>query len=398
VVSGRSGTAANRFLLRASCILTPFEEIRDGAILTSGPTISSVGPLHSIEVPAGTTILEFGDATLIPGMVDVHIHGSGGFNAMDGAEAIRRVGEFIASRGVTAWLPTLTSMSTIRESADVIRACVEGARQDSAGAEAVGIHLEGPFLSPKRPGAIRPEWFRAPSLDDLRALLDAGSGWVRLMTLAPELPGGIDLVRALVASGVTPSIGHSDATYSEAVTAIDAGVRHATHAYNAMRGLHQREPGVLGAVLCADKVRAELIGDGIHVLPAAMSIVIRAKGAMRVALITDAIAAAGLCEGSYEFDGRPITVASGKATLADGTIAGSIGRADDNLRRIVCECGFSLRDAVLMASTVPARAAGVGDRKGSLAGGKDADVVALDQELRVRFTMARGRIVYDAGS
>jgi N-acetylglucosamine-6-phosphate deacetylase len=396
VVAPRRGASNASFVLRSSCLLTPFEVIPNGAVLISGRSIATVAPFSVLHVPVGATIIDFGDATILPGFVDVHIHGSGGGSAMDGGAAVERVGRFIARHGTTAWLPTLTAKATIAETTDMIRACVDGALRAISGAEAVGLHLEGPFLSPKRPGAIRPECFRRLSLEDLDRLLDAAPGWVRLMTIAPELPGGLAVVRALAARGVTPSIGHSDATLDESLAAIDAGVRHATHLFNAMRGLHQRDPGVVGAVLVADQVRAELIADGVHVHPVAMAAVIRAKSAARVAVITDAVSAAGLGDGEYEFDGRPITVRSGKATLPDGTIAGSVGTMDDNFRRIVRECGVSIQDAALMASTVPARAVGLSDRKGSLVGGREADVVVLDPELRVRFTMARGKIVYQA--
>jgi N-acetylglucosamine-6-phosphate deacetylase len=377
-------------------VLTPFEVIPNGAVLTSGRSIVAVGPDPLPTVPSGTTVIDFDDATILPGFVDVHIHGSGGATAMDGADAVEKVGCFLPIHGTTSWLPTLTARSTIVETAEVIRACVAGAERATVGAEAVGIHLEGPFLNAKRPGALRCEWFRTPSLSDLDALLSAARGWVRLMTIAPELPGGLDVVRALTASGVTPSIGHSDATAPETVAAVDAGVRHATHLFNAMRGMHHRDPGIVGAVLVADQVRAELIADGIHVLPLAMSAVIRAKGPSRVAVITDAVSAAGLGDGDYEFDGRPISVREGKATLGDGTIAGSVGTADDNYRRIVRECGVSSRAAAWMTSFGPAQSVGISDRKGSLTGGRDADVIVLDPELRLRFTMARGEIVFQA--
>ncbi len=384
------------YALRASRIITPFEVIDNGVIVTSGPTILAVGPASAIDVPRGTSVLDFGDSTIAPGFVDVHIHGSGGDTAMDGAEAVERISRFIARHGTTTWLPTLTSKATVAETADVVRSCVEGARRSMVGAEAAGIHLEGPFLSPKRPGAIRPEWFRQPSVTDLDGLLNASPGWVRLMTLAPELPGGSEVVQALVRRGATASIGHSDATVDQAVEAIDGGVTHATHLFNAMRGLHQRDPGVVGAVLTSDRVRAELIADGIHVHPIAMSSVFRAKGPSRVVIVTDAVAPAGLGDGDYEFDGRPIAVKSGRATLADGTIAGSVGVFDDNFRRVIRDCGVSLREALLMSSTVPAQAAALANRKGSLTGGRDADIIVLDHDLKVIFTMTRGQIAFQA--
>jgi N-acetylglucosamine-6-phosphate deacetylase len=291
----------------------------------------------------------------------------------------------------------LTFSTSPAASSELIRGCGQAIQQPVAGAEALGFHLEGPYLNPIRPGALRSDFFRSPSVADLDRLLDAGLSHVKLMTVAPELPGGLDLVRQLVVRGVVASIGHSDASSDETRAAIAAGVSHATHTFNAMRGLHHRDPGVVGAVLVSEAVRAELIADGVHVDPVVMAALIRAKGAGRVALITDAVAPAGLGDCDTEFDGRPIRVRDGRATLADGTIAGSVATFDAGVRRVVRECGIPLRDAVVMASTTPARAIGVADRKGSLVGGHDADLVALDGDLRVRLTLARGEIVFRDG-
>lgn len=386
---------SQRYVLRARHVLTPYEDIVRGSVVVSDGIVREVGPASTANVPAGALVVDCGDATIVPGFVDVHIHGSGGDSAMDGPEAVARIARFVTRHGVTSWVPTLTPRATIAEMAEIIRASLAGDRQVSCGAEVLGLHLEGPFLCPKRPGAIRSEWFRAPSVEDLQALLGAGDGQIRLMTLAPELPGGLDLVRNLGSSGVVASIGHSDALGVQVAAAIEAGVSHATHTFNAMRGFLHREPGVVGAVLASDAVRCELIADGVHVDPLAMRLLIRAKGAERVALVTDAVAPAGLGDGSFEFEGRPIAVSDGRATLADGTIAGSVVTFDANLRRIVRECAVPLQQAVLMAATVPARAIGAADRKGCLTVGHDADLVVLDENLRVRLTMARGEIVFN---
>ncbi|HLZ07611.1 MAG TPA: N-acetylglucosamine-6-phosphate deacetylase [Chloroflexota bacterium] len=382
------------FVIRAARVLTPLEVIINGAVVVQGSRILHVGPDSSTARPDGAELIDLGSATLVPGFVDVHIHGSGGDTAMSGASAVQRISRFLARHGVTCWLPTLTWGATFEESLDIVRAAALGCELAGDGAEAAGLHLEGPFLSPKRPGAIRPESFRIPSLVDLDALLDAGRGFVRLMTIAPELPGGRELVERLVSRGVTASIGHSDATVEEARGAIASGVTHATHAFNAMRGLHHRDPGVVGAIMVSDQVTAELIADGVHVETTAMKVLIWAKGSDRVAVITDAIAAAGLGDGDFTFDGRPISVRDGKAFLADGTIAGSVSRLDDNVRGLVRDCSVPLSRAIAMATRVPARSVGLEKRKGYLAGGYDADIVALDSDLNVRFTMARGRIVF----
>jgi N-acetylglucosamine-6-phosphate deacetylase len=393
-VTGGASAGTQSFVVRAATLLTPLEQISNAAIQVANGRVVDAGPWNDVRHRATGPVLDCGENTVVPGFVDVHIHGSGGWNVMRGPDAVREVSQFIAQFGVTSWLPTLLPRASIPELVDVIRANLVALTEPGNAAQAIGYHLEGPYLNPKRPGAIWREWFRPPNVAEIEQLLSAAPGWVRLMTLAPELPGGLEAVRALRAGGATASIGHSDARSSEALAAVGAGVTHATHTFNAMRPLHHRDPGVVGAVLVSSAITAELIADGVHVEPVAMQALIQAKGAARVALITDAVAPAGLPDGSYDFDGQPITVKAGKATLADGTIAGSVGTFDAGVRRVVRECGVGLADAALMAATVPARSVGVADRKGSITAGRDADLVVLDADLRVRLTMARGRVVY----
>ena len=385
-------------ILHAAQVLTPLEVISPGVVIVRDGTIIAVGPDATLDPYLQADIIDCGAGTLVPGFVDLHIHGSGGYSVMEGAEAVRQIARFLTQFGVTAWLPTMTPRPSLEEMAAAMRDALPSIGPANAGAEAVGFHLEGPFLNPQRPGAIRREWFRPPSQEDVVALLAAAENNVRMMTLAPELPGGFDVVRYLAQEGVVASIGHSDATYDDVATFVAAGGRHATHMYNAMRGFQHRTPGLVGAVLTSDGLTAEVIADGVHVHPAAIDLLVRAKGVYRVAVITDAVSAAGLGDGAYEFDGRPITVRAGKATLADGTIAGSVATFDANVRRLVQQQQVSLQQAAIMSSTVPARRIGLWGRKGLLAAGYDADLVLLDADLQVRFTMARGQIVYDSES
>jgi N-acetylglucosamine-6-phosphate deacetylase len=263
----------------------------------------------------------------------------------------------------------------------------------------IGAHLEGPFLSPKRPGAMDPELFINPDVGQLRRLLEAGAGGVRVMTLAPELPGSLELVERLARESVVASIGHTDATDAEVRAAVKVGARAATHVFNAMPQLHHREPGAVGAVLDLPGVSCELICDGVHVDPVAMRLLFRAKGVSGTRLVTDAMSAAGMPDGEYRLGGRPVSVAGGRAVLAGGgSIAGSTLTMERAVQNAVRLLGASVQDAILMASTNSARLLGLGGRKGEISSGSDADLVVLDESLQVQATMVAGQWMFGAPS
>jgi N-acetylglucosamine-6-phosphate deacetylase len=257
----------------------------------------------------------------------------------------------------------------------------------------LGAHLEGPFLSPKQPGAMDPSVFLRPDQAVLSGLLGAGGGSVWLMTLAPELPGAIDVIHALVDAGAVASLGHSDADLSVAEAAISAGARAPTHVFNAMRPVHHRDPEVLGAVLDSPEVSCELICDGVHVSPVALRLACRAKGVDGIRLVTDAMAAAGMPDGNYHLGSTGVVVSQGRATVADSdSIAGSTLTMDVAVQNAVRWLGATVEEAVAMASRNPARLFGF--RKGAIAPGMDADLVVLDDWLRVRRTMIAGEWVF----
>jgi N-acetylglucosamine-6-phosphate deacetylase len=273
------------------------------------------------------------------------------------------------------------------------------ARMVGGGATVLGAHLEGPFLSRERPGAMDPELFLAPDVELFRRLVAAGDGSVKMMTLAPELPGAHSLIEAVVRAGAIASLGHSDATYAEAAAGIDAGARSATHLFNAMRPFHHREPGILGAVLDRDEVNCELICDGIHVDPVALRVVLAAKGQAGVRLVTDAMQASGMPEGEYRLGGAAVDVRDGRAEIAGGgSIAGSTLTMGGAVRNAVRFLRVDVVDAVTMGSLNPARVLGIEDRKGSIAAGMDADLVVLDDSLSVRATMVGGSWVLEPAS
>ncbi|MDZ5660477.1 N-acetylglucosamine-6-phosphate deacetylase [Nocardioides sp. S-58] len=370
-------------LLTADRVVTPARVLAPGWLLSDGDRIVEVGD----GTPPRTPDLELGDATVVPGFVDLHVHGGGGASFDTGtAEAAEVVVSAHLAQGTTSMAGSIVSDSpdrmgrAVRELALLVR---EG--------RLAGIHLEGPWLSPERSGAHQPGALAAPDPAAVDSLLAAGDGAVRMVTLAPELPGGIEAVRRISGAGVVAAIGHTDASYDVAREALEAGARLGTHLFNAMRPLHHREPGPVGALLDAP-VDVELIADGVHLHPAVLRTVFAAKPG-RCILVTDAMAAAGGPDGDYRLGPMAIEVRDGVARLADGTgsgaIAGSTLTMDAAVRFAVRTAGLPLLDVVHAASTAPARAWGLDD-VGALEAGRRADLVVLDADLSVRRVMRAG--------
>ena len=332
-----------------------------------------------------------------PGFIDIHVHGGNGvsFGRLETLEDdLRLYAAWVASTGVTGFLCTVAAPDTdlLIETVSAYARLFEG--WDGLGARPLGLHLEGPFLSEVKKGAFSSPWLRTPALEEARRLLEAGRGWIRQVTLAPELPGAREVASLWCENDVVVSLGHTDADYETARAALRGEYAHVTHTFNAQRGFHHREPGALGAILTSDRVTAELIADTVHVRPGAMRLLVRCLGVDRVVLITDAIAATGLGDGEFELLGRVVTVEEGRATLPDGTIAGSTVTLDTCVRNVVQHVGVSLQDAVDMASLNPARVLGLDDTVGSLEVGKRADLVVIDECVNLSLAMVGGKIVY----
>ncbi len=334
--------------------------------------------------------VDLGGAIVTPGFVDVHTHGGGGFtlHATDVAE-IQGYARWAATTGTTAFLAGVVGVADGPPVAQ-IRTAVAAAEAGTVGAEIVGIHLEGPYINPARRGAHDPAWLRLPDPAETEQILALCRGYLKLITVAPELPGAAAMIDRLVAAGVTVSIGHTDADYAQAQAAIPHGITHATHCFNAMRPLLHRAPGPLGAIVEADQVQGELIADGMHVLPAAARALIHMLGPERIVVVTDALAAAGLPGAEFTFGGQTAHVADGVARLADGTITGSVLTMDQALRNVRAFGDVTLPEAVGMLTRNPARAAGVSARKGMLRPGYDADLLIFDAALRLQATICRG--------
>ncbi|NLA59837.1 MAG: N-acetylglucosamine-6-phosphate deacetylase [Firmicutes bacterium] len=344
--------------------------------------------------PGPVTILDVGDNMVIPGLIDLHAHGSGGNSALGGAGALEGMARVLALHGVTAFQPTLGAAPLDEMEAAITAASEYVSFQCTGGSEALGLHLEGPFLSSLFTGAMAKEHVIVTDVSLISRWVELAGGSISRMTLAPELPGALQMIRYLLELGISASMGHTAATYEEAAQGFRAGINIVTHTFNAMRGFHHREPGALGAALVQKGVFRELIADGIHVHPAAMSMLVTSCGVDSVVLVSDAMPATGLPPGQYEFLGRRVTLgADGKVTLEDGTLAGSSVFLLDCLRNMVEIVGVPFAGALRMATVNPAKALGLFDRKGSLAPGKDADVVVLSDDYEVLGCWAKGKEV-----
>jgi len=380
-------------VLCADAVFTPAERLEDGWVHIRDTRIAAVGSGPVPEHDAAVVRLPEG-ALIAPGFIDLHVHGGGGAQIGPDPHAVADVAAFHARHGTTGLLAT-TVPAAQDALVDTVRAVAAVARRPYAeAAQVLGCHLEGPFVSAARPGALDVRHLRAPDPAELDRLLDAGGGSVQMIVIAPELAGAPELIATAAAEGVVVSIGHTDATYDEAMAGFDRGARAATHLFNGMRAVHHRDPGPAGAALTAPRVTVELIADGIHVHPAVIRLVHAAKGPDRVALVTDAIQAAGLPDGDYGLGDQPIAVRAGEARTAGGSLAGSTLTMDRAVRLCVREAGIPLIDALQMASTTPAALLGIGAATGHLAPGADADLVVLDEDLAAIGTMVAGRWAY----
>ena len=383
-------------VIYADRILTPLEEILRGAVIVEDGVITAAGSRESVTAPAKARILNAPGRTLVPGFVDVHIHGAGGHDIMEAsAEALQAVSRTIARHGTTSFLPTTVTASTEQtcralqgNSAEMSR-WAQSRHKDVAGAEPLGFHLEGPFISAARRGVHPPDHLAAPSMATFEKFLDSATGYVRILTLAPELPGALELIAAARKRGVQVGMGHTDATFDQTRAAIAAGARHAVHVYNAMRPFSHRETGVIGAVLTSDEVGAEIIADGVHVDDPAIRMLLASKGAGRTLLVSDGTAATGMPDGKYKLGTFDVTVSGGVCRSAEGKLAGSTLTLDRALRNIVA-LGVPLRDAVRMLTLNPAQFLGIEKKKGVIAAGADADLVLLDNSLNVAGVLTRG--------
>jgi N-acetylglucosamine-6-phosphate deacetylase len=373
-------------------VITPTASWENGWLLVEGKSIQAIGSGTAPSFEVFETI-DCAGLTLLPGFIDVHVHGAVGYEVMDASpDEIRAMAQFYARHGVTSYLPT-----TWTESREKIMAALEliaelkGPQPD--GATILGVHLEGPYFDGSKRGAQREEHIRRAEREEALAFLDIGI--IRLLSLAPEYRENWWLIEECRRRGVTVSAAHSSATHDQMNVGIDLGITHATHTFNAMTSIHHREPGGAGAILTRHEVYCELIADNIHVHPTVMQILYACKGVDRMVLITDAVRVAGMTDGEYAMDDdRIVIVKDGRVQLPDGTLAGSTLTMDRSLHNFMKATGEPIEKVWQTSSLNAARSLNIANYKGSLEVGKDADIVMVDDDINVYLTVAEGKIVY----
>lgn len=382
----------------ARALYTPVEKLDHPVILAEDGTIIRLGARASVEVASNAEIHDFGDSIIAPGFLDIHVHGSAGYEIMQ-ADGAQRCGfeQFLARHGVTAYYPT-TLAAPLDLTASALERLANGIECEGhknvghdGRARPLGIHLEGPFLSHARRGVHLQEDLLPPSVEIFDRLWQAARGHIRLMTIAPELEGALEVIAEATKRGVCVSLGHSDADLAATRKAVAAGARHATHTFNAMRPLRHRDPGIVGEILTNQRLTADVIADGVHVDPIMVQLFLQAKGVQGAILITDATSATGMPDGKYQLGFLEVEVKDGKC-LHDGRLAGSVLTMDRAVRNAMEFAGWDLHQAVQIATMNPARLVGA-EKKGVLKPGGDADFVALTAKGEVRATVIKGKVV-----
>jgi N-acetylglucosamine-6-phosphate deacetylase len=381
----------------ANCLYTPLRRVEQPLLLVEDHVIVEAGSRAQRPMPPGIRVVDFGDAVLAPGFVDIHIHGGAGQDVMHAdPSGLSAVEQLLCKHGVTSYFPTTVTApldQTLSALDRLANAIDDASRNDGSRrerAQPLGIHLEGPFLSHARRGVHPPENLLMPTLPTFDRLWQAARGHIRVMTIAPELEGAQEVIAEAARRGVCVSLGHSDSDLNSARAAVAAGARHATHTFNAMRPLDHRDPGIIGEVLTDSRLSADIIADGIHLDPAIVQLFLKAKGPDGAVLITDAISATGMPEGRYRLGTFEVEVKNGRC-LRDGKLAGSVLTMDRAVRNVMQFARWDLQQSLRLATLNPARVAGFTNR-GKLEAGAEADFVVLTPDGEVRKTIVRGEV------
>ncbi|HEX3435326.1 MAG TPA: N-acetylglucosamine-6-phosphate deacetylase [Pseudacidobacterium sp.] len=382
-------TSYMRKIITADRLLTPEKTILCPVVVVEDGIITSITPQAESSAPEGERH-DFSGATLAPAYFDVHIHGSAGSDVMEASEgALNTIGSFLARHGVGSYFAT-TITAPVDATLRSLNGLAKVIGKELKGAKPLGIHIEGPFISHAKKGAHPERDLQQPSVELFNRMWEAAEGQIRLMTIAPELPGAIDVIERAASLGVRVSLGHSNAGTSDALRGVQAGATSATHTFNAMRRFDHRDPGILGVVLNQDDLFAEIICDGLHVHPTVVSMFWKEKGADRAILITDAMSATGMPDGNYKLGELDVRVKDGKCIIGEETLAGSTLTLDRGVQNFAEFAGVHLGTAVMLASRNPACMAGLDSQIGLLEAGRSADIAVLSSKGEVMETILRG--------
>ena len=379
-------------VLNHANIITPDGIIEDGQITIEDHKITGVINHSDRSLPSSAQVIDLSGKMTLPGFIDVHIHGVLGYEAM--GLSLEQVIESLPRFGVTAFLATTITLpedETDRRISEMERVL----SNPPTGADCLGIHIEGPHLSPKRPGMAKSKWFKPLTKSGFDHLQNIANGNIRMITFAPEEGDAINLIPYLRDHNVVPVIGHSDADFEFVMKAVELGLDHATHTFNAMPPFHHRNPGVIGAVLASDRIYAQLIADGHHVHPGAMRVLLNAKGVDKTCLISDAAPYAGSPEGEYEWDEYQVVIKDGTIRSPEGVLSGAYSMMNDGFFNLIHLCGLTPVEASRTASLVPARSIGVDHYKGMIKEDYDADLVIMDDDYQIKLTLSKGKIVWE---
>jgi N-acetylglucosamine-6-phosphate deacetylase len=370
--------------------------VMDYAVVVEGKQFKAIIPANMVKHHLPAKKIEFGsDHRLIPGLIDLHVHGANGHDVMDGSvEALQGMSLALASEGVTGFLAT--TMTASPETLANVLPVIAEAKNQVEGAAILGVHLEGPFIAKEKMGAQDGRYTSLPDEALFAKWQNLSDDHIRVVTLAPELTGALSFIKMLRKNNVVASLGHTNASYDATMAAIQAGATQATHLFNAMQGVHQRDPGAAVALLLADEVTAEIIADGHHLHDAMLGLALRVKGFDRLLLVSDAMRAKCLNDGTYDLGGQSVIVKEGRATLADGRLAGSTLKLPKAIQRMAEGTRCSLADAVYMATYAPARVLQCETHKGSIEVGKDADLTILNANFDAVYTMREGKVCHRA--
>lgn len=377
-------------MLIKNCNIIYLDKIEKGSVLVENGKIKEINPSNVND----TEVIDAEGLYLSPGFIDVHIHGAGGCDTMDGTvESINTIAKTIVEHGTTSFTPTTMTVAAedIRKSMEVIKKLKE---EGTEGANVLGAHLEGPFISPKAIGAQNPNFLLAPSVENYNKIVGDYGDAVVSITMAPEVEGAKELIKYLSDNGVTVSMGHTKATYDEAIEGIKCGACHSTHLYNAMTPFTHREPGVVGATFDTD-ITTETISDGIHISYPALRTAYKQKGTDKVLLVSDAMEACGMPDGQYSLGGQDVIVKNGAARLLDGTLAGSVLTLDKAVKNIYSNSNYPLNEVVRMATYNGAKHCHVEDHKGLIKEGYDADLILFNEDIEIQKVFVNGKEVYN---